>query len=210
VNVNSATDQFAGLADEELARRAQRGSMNCFEELVRRFQIPLMRLLLRKTPSRADAEDILQDAFVRAFERIDQYSDRWPFRTWIFTIAHRQAISRHRSNRPMAGPEAMDDARSQRPSPRELADRNDQHRCLWNIARNALSDEQFTALWLYYVEEMPAPQIATVLARSWVSVKTMLHRARKTLMPLLSGMAAAQFGDDSANHALKQPATGEL
>ena len=59
-----------------------------------------------------------------------------------------------------------------------------------------LSDEQLCATWLFYVEEMPAPQIAEVLGRSWVSVKTILFRARRKLAPLLA---------ESKDIALAQP-----
>ncbi|MGA2499573.1 MAG: sigma-70 family RNA polymerase sigma factor [Tepidisphaeraceae bacterium] len=195
--------QLGGLSDEELAVRAQRGAMACFEELVRRFQSPLLRVVLRKTGSRTEAEDVVQDAFVRAFEHLDQYSDRWPFRTWIFTIVHRQAISRHRAARATASAEAMDSTASGRPTPADHAADHDQRQRLWSIARRVLTDEQFAALWMYYVEDMPAPQIARVLERSWVSVKTMLHRARKSLMPLLAGLAADHFGAVPENGAVE-------
>ncbi len=195
--------QLDGLSDEELARRAQRGQMPCFEELVRRFQTPLLRLVRRKTGSHTEAEDVVQDAFVRAFEHLDQYNDRWPFRTWIFTITHRQAISRHRARRDTAPAEAMNGAAAGARTPADMAAAEDQHKRLWSIARGVLSDEQFTALWLYYVEEMPAPEIARVLARSWVSVKTMLHRARKSLMPMLAQVAADHFGDQSPNSRIE-------
>ena len=66
-----------------------------------------------------------------------------------------------------------------------------------------LTDEQFAALWLYYVEDMPAPEIAKVLERSWVSVKTMLHRARRSLRPLLAGLAADHFGSVPGSNAVE-------
>ena len=56
---------------------------------------------------------------------------------------------------------------------------------LWDRAAGVLSEEQTTALWLHYVEDMPARAIAQVLGRSWASVKVMLFRARKRLLPLL-------------------------
>ncbi|MFI5381696.1 MAG: RNA polymerase sigma factor [Tepidisphaerales bacterium] len=195
--------QLERLSDEELAGRAQRGAMACFEELVRRFQTPLLRLVLRKTGSRTEAEDVVQDAFVRAFEHLGQYRDHWPFRTWIFTIAHRQAISRHRAARSTAPAETMDNTAAGRPTPADHAADRDQQQRLWSIARSVLTDEQFAALWLYYVEDMSAPQIARVLERSWVSVKTMLHRARKSLMPLLAGVAADHFGAVPGNGGVK-------
>ena len=63
-------------------------------------------------------------------------------------------------------------------------------RRLWRRAAGVLSEEQTTALWLCYVEDMPAREIARVLGRSWASVKVMLFRARKRLLPLLGNSPA--------------------
>ena len=61
------------LADEELVRRACAGSASCFEEIVRRYQVPLMRFLAKRFPSRRDAEDILQDTFVKSWQALHRY-----------------------------------------------------------------------------------------------------------------------------------------
>jgi DNA-directed RNA polymerase specialized sigma24 family protein len=55
----------------------------------------------------------------------------------------------------------------------------------WDAAAGVLTDEQMAAVWLYYVEGLSAPEVAKVLGRSWVSVKTMLFRARRRLAPAL-------------------------
>ena len=56
---------------------------------------------------------------------------------------------------------------------------------LWATAAAVLSEEQFTALWLHYVEDTPMREIAWILGSSRVAVKTMIFRARKKLLPLL-------------------------
>jgi DNA-directed RNA polymerase specialized sigma24 family protein len=61
---------------------------------------------------------------------------------------------------------------------------------LWHRAQQVLSEEQYLALWLFYVDEVPAGDVARILNRSWVSVKTMLHRARRKLAPFLLAPAA--------------------
>ena len=65
--------------------------------------------------------------------------------------------------------------------PEERVGREEEGRELWEVAKAVLTEEQFGAVWLYYVEEMTAGEVARVLGRSWVGVKTMLHRARKRL-----------------------------
>jgi RNA polymerase sigma-70 factor, ECF subfamily len=185
--------------DEELAVRARAGSASCFEEIMRRYQVPLIRFLDKRFPSRRDAEDILQDTFVRAWQALHRYDERYAFRTWIYTIAFRLAVSRGRqdgkSQETLSEHQPARDA-----SPSAIVEREDTRRSLWDRAREVLSEEQFTAMWLFYVDEGPAGEVARILDRSWVSVKTLLHRARKKLAPILaefspSGPRAATGGD---------------
>jgi RNA polymerase sigma-70 factor, ECF subfamily len=177
------------LRDEELARRARCGCRQSFDELVRRFQVRLLRFLQRRVRSDADAEDLLQETFVRAYLRLNQYDPTRAFGTWLFTIAHRLAVSHHR--RSLAAARA-DAAAGERLRNRvsvapgwEMADQESRQH-FWEKAARVLSEEQLCATWLFYVEEMPAPQIAEVLGRSWVSVKTILFRARRKLSTILS------------------------
>jgi RNA polymerase sigma-70 factor (ECF subfamily) len=167
--------------DEDLARRAAAGCMASFEQLVRRYQVPLLHFLLRRGTRRCDAEDILQESFLRAYHSLDRYRPKWPFRTWIFTLTCRQAVSQRRKATRQRGDVDISHAAA-RCSPPEMRLMEDESRGrLWDMAREILSDEQVCALWLHYVEATPATQIARILGRSWVWVKTNLHRARKKL-----------------------------
>ncbi len=76
------------------------------------------------------------------------------------------------------------DAACAEPS-RDLAD-EEARALFWEQAAAVLSDEQLCATWLFYVEQMPAPQIAEVLGRTWVSIKTILFRAGRKLMPIFA------------------------
>jgi RNA polymerase sigma-70 factor (ECF subfamily) len=179
--------ELLSATDEQLARRAQRGCAKSFELLVRRFQVPLLHFLRKRVKSLADAEDLLQETFVRAYQQIGRYRDRWRFSTWIFTIAHRSSVSHHRkrqaeSNR--IGGASREPAVSL-PSPDHRIVEEESRRRFWDLAADVLSDDQFCAVWLYYVEEMPTRDITRVLNCSWVSVKTTLYRARRRLAPHL-------------------------
>ena len=181
----------AGDTDEQLAGRARAGCRHSFGELARRFQVRLLRFLQRRVRSTADAEDLLQETFVRAYQRLERYDETRPFGTWLFTIAHRLAVSHHRRSlaiqRATEGFIERDRAadRSDTDPSRRMADDENRQR-FWDTAADVLSQEQLSATWLFYVEQMPAPQIAEVMGRSWVSVKTILFRARRKLAPLLA------------------------
>jgi RNA polymerase sigma-70 factor (ECF subfamily) len=177
----------ASPSDEELARRAQQGSTASFEELLRRFQTPVLQFLQHRGAAAA-AEDLLQETFIRAYVNLFRYRSRWRFATWLFTIARRVSLNHHRRRRPISGA-AVESAECGAVGPAEAAAAADSRQYLWDRAAQVLSQEELTALWLHYVESMSTRDIATVLERSGVAVKTMIFRARRKLAPVLKELA---------------------
>lgn len=178
-------------SDEELASRARAGCAVSFEHLVRRFQTPVLHFL-RHRGAGADAEDLLQETFLRAYQNLASYLPRWRFATWLFTIARRTSINHGRktasSDEAFSSDEALSSIACRAPGPHEtLAGEEDRQR-LWSAAARILSEDELTAVWLYYVEEFSTREIAAVLERSWVAVKTMLYRSRKRLLPLFEAL----------------------
>src|SRR6187401_559021 len=95
-----------GSSVEDLVRRARAGSSDAFQELVERYESPLFNFLLRRTACAEDAEELAQDAFVRAWRKFATYDDRWTFSTWLFTLARRLAATRGRFPRSSIGGDA--------------------------------------------------------------------------------------------------------
>jgi len=195
-------------SDEELACRARHGCAASFEELVRRYQAPVLHFL-RHRGSRTDAEDLLQETFLRAYVNLDRYRDKWRFAVRLFTIARRIGIDHHRRRLVVSESTELDAIQSPGPGPSAIAAQEDDRRCLWDLADLVLSDDERTALWLHYVEDMPIREIATVLDRSWVAVKTMLFRARRRLLPLIREEASEGRAGSSAESQGGRP-TAEL
>lgn len=171
--------------DEELACRAQRGCEKSLDCLLRRYQTPVLQFL-RHRGGNGDAEDLTQETFFRAYENLHRYRPCWSFSSWLFTIARRTSINHYRRARPAIDRSDVDSVASSVVEPLEAMVVAEGRIRLWDAAAQVLNEEQTTALWLYYVEDMSARGIATVLGRSAGSVKVMLHRARKTLLPLLA------------------------
>jgi RNA polymerase sigma-70 factor, ECF subfamily len=174
-------------SNEELATRAQTGCAASFATLVRRFQTPVLHFLQHRG-SASEAEDVLQETFLRAYANLARYSPQWQFSTWLFTIARRLSINHNRRQRPMNDEEAVGAAESPEPGPVESASTAERRRRLWSIAVRTLSEEEWTMLWMHYVEEMPAQEIGRLLDRSRAAVKTMMFRARKKLLPLVKDL----------------------
>jgi RNA polymerase sigma-70 factor (ECF subfamily) len=169
---------------EELAVRAQTGggpALACFGELVTRYEVRLFNFLLRRTRCRADAEELTQEAFLRAWERIQSYDPAWKFSTWLYTIASRLAVSKHRK---LGRERTWDTFERGGDVERDTLEASDDRRLgkrLWTLAEESLSPDQQTALWLRYAEDMAISEIARVMGKSQVGVRVCLFRARQTL-----------------------------
>jgi RNA polymerase sigma-70 factor (ECF subfamily) len=165
-------------SDEELAVAAQEGCRGSFSLLVDRYSARLFCFLRQKVGTDQDAEDLVQETFMRSFEKIRLYDPRWRFSTWLYTIAARQAVSHYRKHRdrhvpPPPPPDAA-------PDPQETLHRREEAHQVWSLARE-LRPEYYQLLWLRYREDMPIKDMARVLRRTQVQVRVQLHRARNAL-----------------------------
>lgn len=171
--------QPQSVSDEELARQSQAGSLAAFEELVHRYQARIYHFVAQSCRNGADAAEITQDAFVRAFRAIAQFHPRHRFAPWLFTIARRKCIDHHR-----AAPPAAVELPLELPGgddPAELLARREDRQDLWRLARRCLPLAQFQALWLKYVENMDVADTARALGKTQTHTKVLLFRARRML-----------------------------
>ena len=122
---------------------------------------------------------------VAGLQKLHRYDSRWRFATWLFVIARRVSINHHQRFRVPADSAAIQSVPSPARQPDQIVADAESGNRLWELARQALTEEEVTALWLHYVEDLPTHEIAAVLGRSRVSVKTMMFRARKRLRPVL-------------------------
>jgi RNA polymerase sigma-70 factor (ECF subfamily) len=181
---DSQPNILRALSTEELARRSQQGCRRSFAELVERYGISLFRFLRYKTNNIQDAEDLVQESFVRAYENIHRYKDSWKFSTWLFTIAARLANSHFRKSRSFL---TVEDIEFPASGPARMVIEKETQQGLWALARG-LSMNQYQALWLKYGQDMSIKEIAMVLRKSQVNVKVLLYRARINLAKRLQNV----------------------
>ncbi len=175
-----------------LAARARSGCLTSFTELVERFESRLFNFLLRRCGSITDAEDLAQETFVRAWRAIGQYNPRWQFSTWLFTIAHRLAVTeyrRRRRERAMQG--HGDPATGHADDPANVVAHREESRLIWDLADRVLGQTQREALWLRYAEDLSIRDIARVLGKAPVTVRVTLFRAREALVAHQSQLGRA-------------------
>ena len=89
----------AGFDEAALVAQARQGDNRAFAELVKHYEAKIFRLALHITQNREDAEDVLQEAFLKAYEHLDQFQGNSKFYTWIVRIAVNQALMKLRKRR---------------------------------------------------------------------------------------------------------------
>ncbi len=185
---------LAPIADHELARRTRAGSISAFEELVRRYEDRVFRLTAGFTRNEADARELTQDTFLKAFQSIGQFQGEKSFAAWIFTIARRKCIDHFRVQPPNG--ESLDPETPGTGNPAEVLTEREDGDNLWKFARRSLSGDEFQVLWLKYMEGLSFDEIAQVLGKSRTATKVLAFRARRSLARKLAHGDAARLDRD--------------
>lgn len=168
-----------------LIESAKAGSVGAFTELADRHKDGLLRFLITRCASVADAEDALQDTMINAYRYLKSYDPRWRFSTWLYRIAIRNAAKQRADH--YAG---VDDVADDGSDPLEMCIDASERENLWVTARRLLNDDVYTAMWLRYVEDMSINDVAAALERSGSWTKVNLMRARKALDAELNSQSA--------------------
>jgi len=175
--------------DAELAARAQDGDHGAFELIMRRHNRRLFRLARSYVRDTADAEDVLQAAYVRAYANLGDLTDGDRLAAWLARIVANEALGRlraarvisledHLLHRRVAGHDNSDELASDEPNPERLAASSELRRLL-EAAVDALPDDFRTVFVLREVEGLSTAEAAACLAIRPETVKTRLHRGRR-------------------------------
>jgi RNA polymerase sigma-70 factor (ECF subfamily) len=177
------------LPDEELIARVRAGEKDLYEVLVRRYNERLYRVARAIVRNSEEAADIVQEALVRAFAQLGQFSGAARFSTWLTKIAIYEALSRLRRRARTTNLEITTDSDSQSvvealeslgPSPEEQTLRTQALEML-EAAVDALPPALRSVFMMREIEEMSTRETAECLDISEEAVKIRLHRARKLL-----------------------------
>jgi len=193
-------------SDEELAVEAARGSEAAFRELVERFERPVYALVVRIVRRSELAEELAQEAFVKAWRALGRFDPERKFSSWLFKIAHNVALDQLRRRGPAT--ESLDaplgDDESPRPLPADPRAEDPLARTTFRAAGRALEaamselrPEYREILTLRFAEELSYEEIAEVTGAPLGTVKVHLHRARQELAKRMreAGWDPARLGE---------------
>jgi RNA polymerase sigma-70 factor, ECF subfamily len=180
--------------DEDLMEAVKEGDEMSLEQIIRRHGGNLLGYLLKMTASRAEAEDLFQEAFIRVYRKARSYDSRRPFKPWLYSIATRLAIDflRARGRRLESSLEAETASRpalqatlaASGPDPAQEAESQD--RC--KQVRDALEhlpERQRATVVLAYYQGLSYPEVARAMGCTVGTVKTQMSRAVRSLAELL-------------------------
>jgi RNA polymerase sigma-70 factor (ECF subfamily) len=175
--------------DGSLVRRVQRGDRAAFDLLVRKYQHKVVKLVMRYVGSQAEAEDVAQDAFIKAYRALANFRGDSAFYTWLYRIAintAKNAIgSRDRQTLPIEGDNGEDsydlqDRLQDNATPEALA-MTDEIRDTVNRAIAALPEDLRTAIVLRELEGLSYEDIAATMSCPVGTVRSRIFRAREAI-----------------------------
>lgn len=188
--VLSASEQAAvnGSSDEELVLRILQGEVLLFEIIMRRHSQRLYRVSRGILRDGGEAEDVMQAAYVRAYQHLSQFAGKAKFSTWLTRIAVHEALNRLEERgriryiEEMSGPEspASEMVSSRDPNPEQCACSREHARVL-ETAVQALPPKYRVVVMMRDLEEMSVAETAACLDITEENVKIRLHRARAML-----------------------------
>jgi RNA polymerase sigma-70 factor (ECF subfamily) len=182
--------------DVALVERVRGGDVSAYDTLVRKYERQIFRISLHITQNREDAEDVMQDAFLKAYQKLDQFQGNSKFYTWLVRIAVNESLMRLRKRRTGKMVSIDEDMETEEGSvPRDLADwapdpeQNYNQAELAEILRKTIQGlpQGFRVVFaLRDVEGLSTEETAETLGLSVPAVKSRLLRARLQLRERLS------------------------
>lgn len=175
--------------EAELIERIQAGEWRNYAILVDKYEAKVFNYVSYLLRNQEDAEEIVQDTFVKAFRSLHQFRGDASFSTWVIRIAHRNCLTFFRKKTPQKvsldqvhGGKAIEGD-----SPTKYLDMNDRSAIL-KKALDQLKPEERSIVTLFYYNDHSIQEIVQVTDQSESNVKVILHRSRKKLLKILSEM----------------------
>lgn len=173
------------------------GQTAAFAYVVDHYKTLVYTTAYRILRNREEAEEVAQDAFMRAYRSLGSFGWNASFSSWLYRIAYNTALTRLRGRG--LRPEVLDEEREY-PAPGEsnrawnTLQREERERFI-NLALERLPREDGLVLTLYYIAENSLPEIAHITGWGLSAAKVRLHRARKKLVDALQGLLAGETRD---------------
>lgn len=176
--------------EARLAKLALKGDQRAFAELVELYQDKLFHMAYRMLNNRQEAEDVVQETFLRVYRSLDRYDENQKFSTWIYRIATNLCIDRLRKRKPSYSLDAESseheglDGYSMIPSDNRTPESEvllTETQRIVHQAIETLPPKYKTIMMLRYIQDLSLQEIGDVLEMPVTTIKTRVHRGREFL-----------------------------
>ena len=169
----------------------RKGNIQAFSVLVEKYRKMVYTLALKLLKRPEDAEEMAQDTFIKAFQKLDSYERKSKFSTWLYSITYNACISELRKRR--IDFKSLDDQRISDQDEMKMHDfyseskKEDQEKYL-NLALSKLPEDDQVLVTLYYYEDQSMDEISEITGLTVSNIKVKIYRARKKMYSLLHEM----------------------
>ncbi len=177
--------------DQYYIEAVRKGNIQAFSFLVEKYQKLIYTLALKLLKRPEDAEEMAQDTFIKAFQKLDMYEGKSKFSTWLYSITYNACISELRKRRIEF--KSLEDQRITEQDEMKMHDyyretkKEDQEKYL-NLALGKLPEDDQILVTLYYYENQSMDEISEITGLTVSNIKVKIHRARKKMYSLLHEM----------------------
>lgn len=181
-----AIDDYTGYTDFQLIEQVSKGDSRAFEVLFLRYREPIYQLYLQRTSGKVDdADDLVQETFIKVYLNLHRYDPKYTFGQWVYTIAKNTFVDYIRKRRDETSDlDASQGTQSLLPTPEESII-NSQQRAEIDRYVKQLNPRYQVLVELRFLKEYSYEEIASELNLPLGTVKTQIHRARETLCKFL-------------------------
>ena len=169
----------------------RKGNVSAFSYLVERYQNMVYSLALKLLKNTEDAEEMAQDTFIKAFQKLDMYEGKSKFSTWLYSITYNACISELRKRRiqfsSLEEQRFSDQDEMKMNSYLSENKKEDQEKYL-TVALSKLPEDDQVLVTLYYYENQSMDDISIITGLTVSNIKVKIHRARKKMYELLHEM----------------------
>ena len=177
--------------DTQLIGRILDGDTSGYAVMVDRYKDLAFTIAFRILGKREDAEEVVQDAFVKAFQNLSSFRQTAKFSTWLYRIIYNTAISKHRQRKP--GWQSIEEITIPDNTAEFMGEEEEDRHKMLETAMQQLPEEDRVMLTLYYVNESSVEDLHSILGISKSNVKIKLFRARKRLQELVMKTMVAVY-----------------
>lgn len=172
-----------------------KGDQQAYIHIIEKYKEPLYGIILRMTRNPHDAQDLVQEVFIKVYERLGQYEEKGSFKSWFYRVATNHCMDQFRKKR-LVSSEMTDNLIVNEQHPEVIFLKKEKERRLEKLIATLPEDERLIIL-LRYRQELTYEEISDSTGYPLSTVRNKLHRAKKKMR---KKMKEGKWHDDLSNY----------